>query len=93
MSAPFHLDALCKLMPQVTHIAAVGWRAAEQHFLALLGEHVRKVVAVTAVCGSETESKRTLERIRDAGVGGNLEPIPDSFTDSERRNGIEQFLK
>ncbi len=88
-----HLEALRVLLPRVTHIAAVGWRAAEEHFLTLLREHVQKHVAITAVCGNEVESEKTLERMRVAGVFGRFEPIKDTFTSFVHRRGVENFLK
>ena len=87
-----HLDALRELLPHVTHIAAIGWRAGEKHFLAMLSEYLQKSVAVTAVCGNQNESSEILERIRAAGVFGSFESLPDTFTDFVRRNGIESFL-
>jgi hypothetical protein len=88
-----HIAALCALLPQVTHIAAIGWRAAENHFLVLLGRHLPKDVAVTSVCGNETESKEILGRIGAAGVSGRFSPVPETFTDFVRIHGIESFMR
>jgi hypothetical protein len=33
---PEHLDALAKVIPKVTKIVAIGWRATEKHFLKML---------------------------------------------------------
>jgi hypothetical protein len=87
-----HIDAIRALLPRVTHIAAVGWRAGEKHFLSMLGEQLKKSVAVIAACGDETQSKETLERIRAASVSGRFDPIPDTFTDFVRNHTIESFL-
>jgi len=89
----FHLNALRTLLPQITHIAAIGWRASERHFLAMLGEYLSKSINITAICSSGTESQEILKRIRDAGVSGNFHAVPDTFTDFVRRHGIETFLK
>jgi len=88
-----HLNALRTLLPQITHIAAIGWRASERHFLAMLGAHLGKSINVTAVCSDETESQQILERIRSAGVSGRFQAVPDTFTEFVRRHGIEAFLK
>jgi hypothetical protein len=88
-----HLDALRALLPNVTHLAAIGWKAAEKHFLTMLGEGLGKPVRVTAVCGNATESNEVLERIRAAGVSGSFDPISETFTDFVRRRLMDSFLK
>ena len=88
-----YMDAPRALLQQVTHIAAVGWRAAEKHFLALLGEHLKQPVVTTAVCANETESKETLGRIHEAGVRGRFEHVANTFTDFVRNHQVESFRR
>lgn len=88
-----HLGALRKLLPQVTHIAAIGWSAGEQHFLDLLTANLKQHVAVTAVCGAEAASKDVLKRIENAGVKGTFTPVPETFTEFVRVHGIESLLR
>ena len=88
-----HLTALRALLPRVTHIVAIGWRAAESHFLAMLSEHLTKPVAVTSVCGDGPESQEILSRIESSGVKGRFSAMPDTFTEFVRNHGIETFLK
>lgn len=56
-----HIDCLEKLLPKVTKILIIGWRATEQHFLQLLDAHLPKLVYVYIVAGAE-------EHARDAGA-------------------------
>jgi len=44
-----HIDCLVKLLPKVTKILVIGWRATEQHFLQLLDAHLPKRVYVYIV--------------------------------------------
>jgi len=88
-----HMAALSALLPQVTHIAAIGWRASEKHFLALLGRHLKQPVVTTAVCANETESNQILGRIHEAGIEGRFEHEADAFTHFVRSHQIESFLK
>src|SRR5207245_4694186 len=50
------IEELTALLPQVTQILVIGWRATEAHFLALLSKHLRHGVYLSVVAGGRTES-------------------------------------
>lgn len=57
------VDALIELLPRVTQIIAIGWRATEDHFLALLKQHLRRGTYLCVVAGSPKDAEDTKVRI------------------------------
>jgi hypothetical protein len=89
-----HVDALERLIPDVTKIAIVGWRAGEKHFLKMLKNGLRnKPVKLIAACGKDT-TVETLKRLMEAGIGANYESANANggFTDFVVNRRIEPFL-
>src|SRR5260370_13275746 len=48
---PSQLEELIALLPQTSKILAIGWRATEAHFLALLKENLSRSVQMWIVAG------------------------------------------
>lgn len=65
-----HLLALRKLIPQVTHILAIGWRGAEQHFLSLWQGPNKPVnlQRIQIVTGSEPDAQEVTRNFSGAGL-------------------------
>lgn len=61
-----HIKELVKLLPSVDRILVIGWRAAEEHFLRLLNEHLPKRVSINIVAGSAKLADETLRLLRGA---------------------------
>ena len=63
---PSHVEMLGDLIPRVSKVLTIGWRANEQHFLQLL----RKLPAVkiVTVAGSVPEAEELLNKIRLVGM-------------------------
>lgn len=87
-----HVDALQRLIPDVTKIAIVGWRAGELHFLNMLRDGLGHQVRVLAACGNEEAAWATMGRLRAAGISGEFIAAPGGFTDFVVNRRIEPFL-
>ncbi len=88
-----HLESLRKVIPHVTKIVIVGWRAAEQHFLTMLAEGLGdKNVKVLAVSGGVDGAKGTLRALENAGIKGDFQPDTGGFSDFVVNNRVEAFL-
>lgn len=88
-----HLFVLESLIPQITRILTVGWRATEGHFLARLKERLSKSVEFVACSGSPAGSAETVANIRDAGIDGVFDPLNAGFTEMVASNHLEAFFK
>ena len=62
----YMVDDLNKLLPQVTKIIVVGWRARETHFLDLLKQHLKRGVYLTVVAEGQKEADDIRVRINRA---------------------------
>jgi hypothetical protein len=60
---PEHLSSLMKLLPSVTKILTIGWRATEEHFLSLLKQHVTSPVELAACAESQPRAEATLAQL------------------------------
>lgn len=49
------IDELTGLLPQVTKLLVIGWRATEEHFLDLLRKHLNQESASTQWPGRKGE--------------------------------------
>jgi hypothetical protein len=90
-----HVDALKRIIPDVTQIAIVGWRAGEKHFLNLLKSGLgNKPVKLIAACGTKAATVETLKRLMEAGIAANFESASadSGFTDFVVNRRIESFL-
>jgi hypothetical protein len=88
-----HLESLDGIIPQVTKIVIVGWRAGEQHFLRRLAQGLgEKNVKVLAVRGGVDGAKETLRTLEGAGIKGDFQPDPGGFSDFVVNNRVEAFL-
>jgi hypothetical protein len=90
------LDELIALLPQVSKILVVGWRATEAHFLALLKEKLSRAVQMWIVAGPDRRQGEDIkDRICREMLPKNV-PIasvdPGGFTDFILSHRAEQFL-
>ena len=88
------IEELTALLPQVTQILVIGWRATEAHFLALLSKHLRHGVYLSVVAGGRTESEEVMVRINRALLNNPPSPTsePVGFTQFIRSRRAEQIL-
>jgi hypothetical protein len=90
-----HVGALKRIIPDVTKIAIVGWRAGEKHFLKMLKEGLgNKPVKLLAACGTKKATVETLKRMGEAGIAANYEAASADcgFSDFVVNRRIEPFL-
>ena len=80
-----HLEALRKLLPRVTKLLLIGWRATEEHFLELLKAHLRPLEDVMVVAGSERGTEEPIARLQQklnaAGIVPRYHKSKSGFTD------------
>jgi SIR2-like domain len=87
-----HIDVLREILPSITKILVIGWRAAEQHFLQLLREHLTGSVRGVVVCGDSQESHKTAVKLAQEGIRGDFVAHGGGFTDFIRGRAVRGFL-
>jgi SIR2-like domain len=90
------LANLITLLPQVSKMLIIGWRATEAHFLALLKAHLSRAVQLWIVVGPDRRQGEDIkDRICREMLPNNV-PIasvdPGGFTDFMVSRRAEQFL-
>jgi hypothetical protein len=63
-----HVDELQHLLPNVTHVLTIGWRAQEQDFLSMLRSQLPAHVRVDVVTGRARSAEDVLQRLARAPV-------------------------
>jgi len=58
-----HLAALTKALPEIDRMIVIGWRAAEEHFLKLLREHLAKPVIGMVVSATRDGATSTAAKL------------------------------
>jgi SIR2-like protein len=91
------VEQLVQVLPQVSKILVVGWRATEDHFLRLMGNRhtgLRPGVQFCIVAGSKADAEETKVRIHRALL--NNQPIssidPNGFTNFLDSGSAKSFL-
>jgi hypothetical protein len=79
----------------VTKVLIIGWRATEEHFLALLRSHLQPGVEMHIVAGTKEEAENTRVRIYRAMLNNPPHAHPaegGGFTDFILSDTAEQYL-
>jgi len=76
-----HLKMLEAMLPSVTRILVVGWRATEQHFLRILVPAIRREVPVVLACGNDAAGGSTAQSLHVAGLQLQAHATNGGFTD------------
>ena len=89
-----HLDVLENLLPRTDKLLLIGWRAAEQHFLALLDNHLRQAVSTYIIGQNEQDARNIGAHLRDAlpNVILDCKFSPAGFTDAIVSHRIQELL-
>jgi SIR2-like protein len=88
-----HIDCLEKLLPRVTKILVIGWRATEWHFLRLLAAHLSKRrVLVYIVAGDEESARNTGEALGRFDLQLEMCFDKGGFTDFILEHRAQEFL-
>jgi hypothetical protein len=89
---PDHIEVLKELLPKVTAILTIGWRATEQHFLDLLNKHVLNSVNV-AVCGwGRPDAEATHTQLRNRLPIGAMQTFDYGFRETLIGTRLDGFL-
>ena len=81
---PRHLVELERLLPRVSKILLIGWRATEDHFLELLTKHLKGPIRALVVAGSEGEARNVAIGLKNgplAKIAFDWEVSPGGFTE------------
>ena len=88
-----HVYRLTQLLPEVTKVLTIGWRATEIDFLQMLGENLGKAVSVMVVSGQIEWARETNKNLAPTGLvvthlfdGGFSELVLDNI------EKLEEFL-
>jgi hypothetical protein len=81
------VEELIALLPQITKIFVIGWRASEAHFLELLKQRLRRGVYLSVIAGSPAEAEDIRVRINRVLINN-----PPSST-AERASGFTEFMR
>jgi hypothetical protein len=86
------LEALKRLIPSVSKILVVGWRGAENHFLALLSELPKSQPPVMLV---SPDAQETADRMRQVPKlsRANYSLFKNGFTEFVASHAVDEFLK
>lgn len=91
----YMIDQLEKVLPHVTKILVIGWRATEAHFLVLLKQHLKRGVYLSIVAANQAEAEQIRVRIHEALLNNppssNAEAAP-GFTEFIRSRRAEAIL-
>ncbi len=78
-----HIQWLESMLPKVTKILVIGWRASEEHFMKMLKQQLKELQALTVVSASDAEDtmRRLQEELRPITAGTKWEWSSDGFSD------------
>jgi hypothetical protein len=85
-----HVEMLRSLIPKVTKLLTIGWRASEQHFIKMLRSLTS--VDIVTVAGTEAESQEILDRIRLLGMGVRIADAYEGFSQCVAERRFDQLL-
>jgi len=83
----YMIEELKSVLPHVTRLLVIGWRATEAHFLDLMGQHLKPGALLNVVAVDQWQAEQTRVRIHDA-----LPNNPPSST-AEVATGFTAFMR
>jgi hypothetical protein len=88
------VEELGNVLPSVTRIIVIGWRATETHFLDLLKQHLKPGVFLSVVAGDATNAEDVRVRIHRKLINNPPNSVAEStgFTDFLRSGRAVQIL-
>ncbi len=75
-----HVDWLKKLLPEVTKVITIGWRATEMDFLELLRGEVASTTPLMVISDSKEGAEQTRTNLRQASLGEKAVVIESGFS-------------
>jgi hypothetical protein len=85
-----HIQALTKCLPEVTKMLTIGWRATEQHFLALLTKYLPHPEHLMVVAKDQPEAWDIGKRLQPGRL--DIHAATSGFTGTILTREIEPFL-
>lgn len=93
---PTHLSVLEELLPRVRAVLAIGWSAAEEHFLTKLRDALPFTAVFMTANGSDEWSRDTCARLQGAGVKihpNGWQPFAGGFSSLVRSPELTKLLR
>lgn len=88
-----HVQALEECISKTDKLLIIGWKAAEEHFVKLLAEGLRKEIPKMIVSSGRDSAGRIKDTLQRFGVDGASWLLGESgFTDAVRSGRIENFI-
>jgi hypothetical protein len=92
----FMIDDFKSVLPQVSKILTIGWRATEAHFLSLLKECLKPGIYIHVVGATGEDAEGIRVRIQDAMVKNAPSSVAvqvNGFTEFVRQRRIERIIE
>jgi len=75
-----HLAYLTTRLREVDRLLIIGWGGMDKHFVNVVRERLRREVCGHVVCANDQESSAVVKTLAEAGMPGELLPMPQTFT-------------
>jgi hypothetical protein len=85
-----HVETLKQCLPLVTKMLTIGWRATEEHFLALLRDGMPQQPDLMVIAANQNEAREIAEKLQPSRL--NVDLARGGFTESVLSRAIEEFL-
>ena len=82
----YMIETLKSVLPHVTKMILIGWRATEEHFLGLLKQHLNPGVYISIVSANGTEAEEVRVKIAQFLLNNRPDFSPEQI------NGFTQFI-
>jgi hypothetical protein len=93
---PRHVDEFRAILPRVRWLLVIGWRGQEEHFIAALGDDLRKQKVMAHIVSHSVDGAKgtngSLLRATLGGDGIDATLFPGGFSQYVARRGDEQLL-
>ncbi|MFZ0296797.1 MAG: hypothetical protein WAM13_00475 [Candidatus Sulfotelmatobacter sp.] len=97
---PEHITALAGLLPKVTKMITVGWRATEENFLKMLLDSrsvtvagIRNPIELLVVTGTKDGAVQTVRNLAAYGINQDLFQDPDRVRVADEFTGLISNLQ
>jgi hypothetical protein len=87
-----HVERLRELLPQVSRVVIVGWKAGERHFLDLMARGLPPDTPALVVCGNVNAGQATVAQLQRHGVPLAFTVVNEGFSGMVVRRTLDRFF-
>jgi hypothetical protein len=87
-----HVEKLRELLPQVSRVVIVGWKAGERHLLDLMARGLPPDVPALVVCGNTKAGEATVEQLQRHNVPLTFTVANEGFSGMVVRRTLDRFF-